>query len=231
MSDHPALGSLDPVARPSVADQVFEELRTRIVWLVLPPGARMSEVEVAKALSVSRQPVRDAFYRLSQLGFLEIRPQRATRVSLISTEAVTQASFVRTALEAEIVRAGCAALAPEWKARLQDNLAQQEAAVEADDRKRFHLLDDQFHEIFSLMSGHAFAWQIIQESKAHLDRVRLLSLAFNQRQALLEHRELFRAIVARDADLADRKMRAHLSRLSGEIGRLRADNPDYFADG
>ena len=33
---------------------------------------------VAKAFGVSRQPVRDAFYRLSQLGFLLIRPQRAT---------------------------------------------------------------------------------------------------------------------------------------------------------
>jgi DNA-binding GntR family transcriptional regulator len=29
-------------------------------------------------MGVSRQPVRDAFWRLSQLGFLTIRPQRAT---------------------------------------------------------------------------------------------------------------------------------------------------------
>lgn len=230
MSDRSALQSLDPIVRPSAADQVFEELRTRIVWLVLPPGERMSEVEVAKALGVSRQPVRDAFYRLSQLGFLEIRPQRATRVSLISTEAVMQASFVRTALEVEIVRTTCSAMTPQWEARLRDNLTQQEEAVRTDDRQRFHLLDDQFHEIFSLISGHAFAWQIIQESKAHLDRVRLLSLAFNQERTLNEHRELYAAVVARDADLAEQKMRTHLTRLSAEIGRIRTDNPDYFAE-
>ena len=230
MSDQPALRSLDPIVRPSVADQVFTELHQQIVWLTLPPGARMSEVEVAKALGVSRQPVRDAFYRLSQLGFLEIRPQRATRVSLISTEAVKQARFVRTALEVEIVRAACDAMTPEWIEKLRANLAQQEQAVAADDRKGFHQLDDEFHATLCLVSNHVFAWQTIQESKAHLDRVRLLSLAFNQQRTLQEHRGLFDAIAAGDAERAEKLMREHLARLDGEIGRIRSENLDYFAE-
>ena len=40
------------------------------------------------------QPVRDAFWRLSQLGFLTIRPQRSTEVSAISERAVQQADVV-----------------------------------------------------------------------------------------------------------------------------------------
>jgi DNA-binding GntR family transcriptional regulator len=82
-------------------------LHSQILLLELPPGTKMSEVEVAKALGVSRQPVRDAFYRLSKLGFLSIRPQRATLVSQISSTAVLQARFVRNALEAETVRTAC----------------------------------------------------------------------------------------------------------------------------
>ncbi|MDV7144473.1 GntR family transcriptional regulator [Tropicimonas sp. TH_r6] len=229
MSDPPALRSLDPIARPSVADQAFSELHKQIVWLTLPPGARLSEVEVAKALGVSRQPVRDAFFRLAQLGFLEIRPQRATRVCLISSEAVAQARFVRTALEVEIVRVACESLTTQWKRQLKRNLAEQELAVQADDRKAFHHLDDAFHEALCLMSNHPFAWQIIQQSKAHLDRVRLLSLSFNQEQTLDEHKVLFDAVVARDKDLAESAMRAHLARLDSEIDRIRAENPDYFA--
>ena len=62
----------------TVTDQIFELLYERVVNLSLPPGAKLSEAEVAAQMGVSRQPVRDAFYRLSQLGFIQIRPQRAT---------------------------------------------------------------------------------------------------------------------------------------------------------
>jgi DNA-binding GntR family transcriptional regulator len=87
-----SLRNLEPLNRPSVADTVFDELHSQILLLELPPGTKMSEVEVAKALGVSRQPVRDAFYRLSKLGFLSIRPQRATLVSQISSTAVLHGS-------------------------------------------------------------------------------------------------------------------------------------------
>ena len=56
--------------RPTATDLIFDSLYDRILTLDLPPGARMSEAEVARALGVSRQPVRDAFWRLSKLGFL-----------------------------------------------------------------------------------------------------------------------------------------------------------------
>ncbi|MEZ5721440.1 MAG: hypothetical protein R3D59_07120 [Paracoccaceae bacterium] len=65
--------------------------------LELPPGARIRS-DVAGRHGRLRQPVHDAFYRLSKLGFLTIWPQRATTVSLILPAAVMQARFIRTAL-------------------------------------------------------------------------------------------------------------------------------------
>ncbi|PRY24448.1 GntR family transcriptional regulator [Aliiruegeria haliotis] len=229
MSDTVNKLPLDPITRPSVTDQVFDSLHDRIVSLDLPPGTRMSELEVARALGVSRQPVRDAFFRLSRLGFLVIRPQRATTVSLISEEKVMEARFVRTALETEVVRAACARMDDAGIARLRANVAAQDAAVAADDRVSFHRLDDDFHREICDISGHPFAWTIIRENKSHLDRVRLLSLAFNQPRTLVEHREILGALAARDSDAAVERMRLHLSRLIVEIDRLRAENPDYFA--
>ena len=45
-----SLRNLEPLNRPSVADTVFDELHSQILLLELPPGTKMSEVEVAKAL-------------------------------------------------------------------------------------------------------------------------------------------------------------------------------------
>jgi DNA-binding GntR family transcriptional regulator len=220
---------LNQIARPSVSEQVFDYLKVQIVTLALPPGSRISEADVAKALGTSRQPVRDAFSRLSKLGLLDIRPQRATRVSLISDNRVKDARFVRTALEVETIGVACQHVSDPDIARLRQILAHQIEAIGKDDRAQFHRLDDAFHQEICAISRHPFVWQIISENKAHLDRVRLCSLSFNQRRTLKEHEGLLAAIEERDGEKARSLMRQHLSRLEEEIDRIRAENVGYFA--
>ena len=230
MSVSSPLRALEPLNRPSVADTVFDELNRQILSLELPPGTRMSEVEVAKALGVSRQPVRDAFYRLSKLGFLAIRPQRATLVSQISETGVLQARFIRAAIEAETVRMACRVLTSEDHAALDEILERQRLAVEAKDPLVFHTLDDQFHKEICERAGLGFAWDIIRENKAHMDRVRFLSLSFASQDAFGDHLEIMEAIRARDEDRAMHHMRVHMSRIKEQIVRIRADHEQYFAD-
>jgi DNA-binding GntR family transcriptional regulator len=230
MSVPSPLRTLEPLNRPSVADTVFDELHNQILLLELPPGTKISEVEVAKALGVSRQPVRDAFYRLSKLGFLSIRPQRATLVSQISATGVLQARFVRNALETETVRTACQVLTSEDHEALDDILENQRKAVDAADPVSFHRLDDQFHREICERSGLAFAWDIIRENKAHMDRVRFLSLAFASQDAFEDHLKIMDAIRARDEDRAMHHMREHLSHIKKQIVGIRADHERYFAN-
>lgn len=220
---------LEPLNRPSVADTVFDELHRQILSLELPPGTKMSEVEVAKALGVSRQPVRDAFYRLSKLGFLSIRPQRATTVSQISEKAVHQARFVRSAIEAETVRTACERLTDDDIRVLDNLLERQRRAVEAKDAETFHQLDDQFHREICERSGLGFAWDLIRENKAHMDRVRFLSLSFGSQNALDDHVEVMDAIRRRDTQQAVALMRKHLSRILEQLPRIRSEHSEFFA--
>ncbi|NUB43210.1 GntR family transcriptional regulator [Fertoebacter nigrum] len=230
MTEISTLRSLDLIDRPSVADQIFDALHAQVLSLQLPPGAKISEVDVARIMGASRQPVRDAFYRLSKLGFLLIRPQRATTIALISTRAVMQARFIRTALEAETMRAACTAMTPADHAALDVLIDQQRAAMLAGDRLGFHQLDDQFHREICERAGLGFAWDIIRESKAHMDRVRYLSLSFASQAAFDDHVMLLDALKARDEVAAVQGMRVHLARILEQITRIRADHRDYFAE-
>jgi DNA-binding GntR family transcriptional regulator len=222
------LPSLAATRAPSAADQVFSAIYRQVLTLDLPPGARLSEAEVAKAMGVSRQPVRDAFWRLSQLGFLTIRPQRATTVSPISEAAVEQARFIRTALEVETVRLAIERGSEPAIEALARQVAEQEEAVADGDRERFHALDDEFHRMICEVSGSGFAWSLIREHKAHMDRVRFLSLAFSAEQALADHKGILAALRAGDATGAVALMRGHLGRISEIIARIRAEHADYF---
>src|ERR1700743_552216 len=96
---------LDATGRTgSIADQVFHTLRSSIVTMRLTPATALSEQEIADRLNVSRQPVREAFIKLSEIGLVRVLPQRGTFVVKISAKAVTDARFVRAAVECAIAR-------------------------------------------------------------------------------------------------------------------------------
>ncbi len=221
----PDLGEMRP---RTVTDQIFELLYERVVNLTLPPGAKLSEAEVAAQLGVSRQPVRDAFYRLSQMGFILIRPQRATTVTPISEQAVLQAYFIRSALEEACMRVAADKLTTEQLNELDALVDRQEEMLKAGERAAFHALDDQFHHDICAGAGLEFVWTLVKENKGHMDRARYLSLSYAANTAWQEHRQILAALHARDPDAAAAAVREHLSQIKGIIARLQADRPDVF---
>ena len=224
--------ALDPIpAEPAVTttDQVFAALYAAVISLRLAPGRKLSEADIARQLGVSRQPVRDAFFRLSKLGFLQIRPQRGTLVTKISARAVFDAAFVRTALEAECVRLAAERLTPGDLAMLRDHLARQGRALDAGDPQAFHALDDSFHLALCTIAGHRHVWELILEQKAHMDRVRFLTLsADRQREVLADHTALVEAIAARSPGAADAELRRHLGTIHADLPKIRAAHPGVF---
>src|SRR3546814_19850819 len=97
---------LDPIrpdAPEPVARRVFRELRSAIVMMRFRPGQALSEKEIADRFGVSRQPVREAFIKLSEAGLVSVRPQRGTYVVKISAGPVYDVRFVREEVE---VRSG-----------------------------------------------------------------------------------------------------------------------------
>lgn len=216
---------------PTVADQVFDTLQQRILTLELPPQTKISETEVSKLMGVSRQPVREAFKRLAKLGFLHIRPQSGTTVSLISEEAVLRARFIRTALEVKTCRQACETSTPQTLAPLHALIAKQKEAIASHDRDLFHVLDEEFHIAICELADVRFVWDLIHDSKAHMDRVRMLSLnTTSQKLALQEHVTILDAISARDADAAEATMTEHLSRIAILIDEVKNQQHSFFQE-
>ena len=149
--------------RRTSADDVFDALHHDIVTLRLMPGAKMSEVEIANQFSVSRQPVRDAFARLGNLGLLLIRPQKATVVRKFSIAEISHARFVRTANEVEVLRTAILKWRDIDTSDFRDNIKQLEAAIDAKDIDLFPKLDYQIHKMLCVASGFDLAFTTIAE--------------------------------------------------------------------
>jgi GntR family transcriptional regulator, rspAB operon transcriptional repressor len=230
MADAALLTPLEPVIRASIADQVFDVLYQQVLSLALPPGTKMSEAEIAKQLNVSRQPVRDAFYRLSKLGFLLIQPQKATQVSHIHIQDVLKARFIRTSIEVEVMRRAAQGLSEADFTKLDANMVEQHEAVAKGDRASFHRLDDAFHHLLCQGAGVGFVWDAVRENKAHTDRVRYLSLAEGSQRAMEGHVRILKALRARDEEAAVAELRAHLGQIEQIIEDLRRANHTWFSD-
>lgn len=218
--------------RRTSVDDVFDALHQQISTLDLKPGDRISEAEIAAQFGVSRQPVRDAFSRLANLGLLLIRPQRSTEVRRFSMRDITKARFIRAAIETEVLRRAAARCDAAGEAELRAALMRQEATVELSDVEAFGRLDYEFHGSLCQIAGVDYAFDVILEEKAKVDRLCMLGREKEQRMPELvkDHRAIADAVIAHDADAAVSAGMKHLSRLDETIRRITATNANYFDD-
>jgi len=218
--------------RHTTADEIYYRLQGDIISLRLEPGAKLSEVEVAKLYDVSRQPVREAFLRLGDLDLLQIRPQRATLVRKISIQGLINTRFIRAAVEVEVVRRACKTMSKESLEAIRANLALQEKAIGERDQTTLRKMDYQFHRLICVAADCLPAFKTIAENKAHTDRACSLELANDEGMAeVLEgHTNIIEAIVEGNEEKAVEMTRIHLAHLDSTLDDARLKHPDYFED-
>jgi DNA-binding GntR family transcriptional regulator len=210
--------------------EVYETLRASIVSLQRTPGQRLSEAELARDLGVSRTPVREAIIQLRADGLVEVTPQLGSFVSKISLRNVREAQFAREALECAAVRVAAERIDAAAAERLRQNVALQRAAQTSADLEQFYRLDEAFHRELMATSGYPGISELLDRTRAHLNRVRRLSLPVPDVIEVLidQHSAVLEALERNDADQAEAALRHHLRGVYRVLEPLRDAHPDYF---
>jgi DNA-binding GntR family transcriptional regulator len=208
---------------------VYETLRRKVLTLELPPGAPLSENELAAALGVSRTPVREGLILLAEEGLVQVFPQVGSFVSRVDIRRVADAQFVREAVELAALDDIPSEPSAEVVAELEDNLAKQQASDLG--LEEFFALDEEFHHGLLRLSGHDSAWRTVVAAKGHLDRARRLGIAdAESRQAfVVQHVEIFTAIRSRELEGARAQLRKHLRAVFEDVEQIRQASPELFA--
>lgn len=215
-------------AGSAIAPQIYRLLRGRIVRTELLPGEVVSETEIAKAYDVSRQPVREAFIKLAEAGLIQIRPQRRTMITRITEHAVMEARFVREAIEADVVRLVALTCDDAMRRELHDQMAAQKQ-LSPNDTDGFMRLDELLHRTLADMAGNPYAWRVVEDVKAQMDRVRHLTVQQDHIRALIvQHAGIVEAIAANDVTAAEAAMRAHLREILKTMPEVAKARPELF---
>ena len=210
--------------------EVYDTLRASIVSLQRTPGQRLSEAELARELGVSRTPIREAIIQLRADGLVEVMPQLGSFVSKISLRNVREAQFAREALECAAIRIAAERLDAAADERLRQNIVLQRAAETSADLEQFYRLDEEFHREVVATSGYPGISELLDRSRAHLNRVRRLSLPVPDviEELIDEHSAVLEALEHNDSDLAEVTLRHHLRGVYRVLEPLRDAHPDFF---
>lgn len=226
-----AAGRIEPRrSAGSAADVVHRRLRQEILALIRPPGAAISEKDIAAAHGVSRTPVREALLRLSEERLVDITAKSGTSVARIPIVTLADSLCAREALEMMLVGKAALRARPSDVTAMRAIVQRQLECVDARDAEGFHENDEALHFAIAEAAGHPGVWSMVQQIKVQLDRLRRLTLPnFDWLgHVIREHEDLVDAIASGAPDRAAAAMQTHFHSLQGMLDEVHNLNPDYF---
>ena len=218
----------------TLRESVYGSMKAMIVTGQLPPGARVTENDLAIRLKVSRTPVREALNRLEQDGLVVGRPRQGYLVKEFDIHMFREAFEIRELLDGYATELATAKVTAADKERLRQMVRECERLAALPTRSS----DDMFQELQIGMDIHRTIAQIsgnvmlsgllngILDKCQHYVWMELLRLD-EWGIARDEHFEIVEAICAGDAARAVDLTRAHIRGSRNNILRLLQAKSDY----
>jgi DNA-binding GntR family transcriptional regulator len=212
-----------PSALPHVnlAQVAYDRIKAQIFDFILPPGGRFSENEIAARLGASRTPVREALYRLSREGFLEVYAKSGWRVLPLDFDRFEQLYDVRVILELAAARKLCESAATPDLDRLRQAWL---VAPRARQREPHAIaaMDEAFHAALVAAAGNAELARYHAEITERIRIVRRLDFTQAERidRTYDEHAAILRALLMRKTQQATLLLRAHIEASKLEVRKI-----------
>jgi len=192
---------------------VYAALRMPILDGEIPPGTRINIDAVARKLGVSQTPVREALQRLEGDALLVYTPGKGYRTTEMLDLAGLRSVFeFRLLVEPWAARSAAADRLTNPAERLDEELTafQQAASDRTDVRQKLLLHDTRFHDLVLAATENEVVRQAYTQVHCHLHVFRLYQVDEDGQITIAEHRRIWEAIRACDADAAEQAMVGHI---------------------
>lgn len=205
---------------------VVDALRKAIVDGRLAPGTRLIERELIDLTGVSRTVIREALRQLESESIIETIPNKGPIVRRLTRAEAIDLYSIRAVLEGLAARMFVANTTDADIAALKQALDRTVSAYEANDPDNILKVKNEFYSILFAGAGSEILSSMINTLHARIWRWRALGLGHPKRspgrskQSLAALHDLYNALKARDADLAEKVARQEVTNAGGEIMRI-----------
>lgn len=207
-------------------DYAYRVLKDNIMTLNLKPGELLSEADLSEKLGISRTPIREVLMRLKNEHLIEVKPQTGTYISLIDSNMIEQAVFMRYTLEKEVLKELCNGISDDILMELEKNLfAQKLVSNKVDSAIEFHELDQEFHELLFKGANKGDIWNSILNISTHYNRMRLLiELRADKKKNIKDHEYYLNAIKNKSPEGIDELITSHIKKSTQDWLKIAEEN-------
>jgi DNA-binding GntR family transcriptional regulator len=187
---------------------------------VILPGDRIVEAELARALGMSRVPIREALRILESQGVVTSAPYKGIRLMEVSHVRLEQVLDVRTTLEVLAARRALEAGRNDRAgiAALRRARAELDLAARRGDAYPFALADAGFHRALCALGGNpvlSTLWESLARQVTIIGG--LATLGKPMGEIVKEHDVLIKAFAAGDAEAMARELHEHIVVMAQEL--------------
>lgn len=199
-------------------DKIYEMLKEAIYTGELEPGERIVETRLAEEIGISRTPIREAIRKLESDGYIDALENGGVKVAEITEDDIIEWNEIKLVFDQLAVKKAIDNISSSMIEKLKDDLNKVEAALKKDEIDDEEIIDfnTSFHDKIYQISGNKLIRTIKDNYQKYNYMIRkyLSKIEGRHHKALIEHKEILEAIIAKDKEKA-----AELSKKHSENGK------------
>lgn len=203
--------------RKTAKENAFSQLQKWIIDGTLQPGEKLNDVELAEALGVSRTPIRESLQLLEVQGFVQMFPGKATQVTAVDRESISDLLPPLAALQALSAELAIPNLTDNIIKKLRDTNKRFAQAVEKKDYFQALKIDEKFHQIIVDTANNSYISSLLVSLQAHVRRLFFHNSIILTEESIVEHEKIIDLMSTRDADQVTKVMRENWLRAIKEF--------------
>lgn len=209
---HETQGQKEGRDKYSLRGRVFESIREDILSGRYEQNTELKEAAIGAELGVSRTPVREALRQLELEGLVTIIPNRGAYVNMITAKDVSDIYAIRSMLEGLCARWATESITPDQLDAMEETLCLSEYHTGKKNYEKLYELDSLFHEQLYEAGGSRILNHILSDFHDYVKMVRKATISTSTRSVTSteEHRAIFEAVRAKDADKAEALAKEHV---------------------
>jgi DNA-binding GntR family transcriptional regulator len=223
-----------PASDTKLTRMAYEKILNAIVYGRLDLGEPLSENDLAKALEVSKAPIRQSLNELRLKGLVVVIPQSGSYVFSPTREEIEELCDFRLLLEQRALSVSMEHSASAMLRALKKVVEKMNDAYRSSDLFQSKLLDTDFHQTFIKHSQNRYLIQSYGNIGHSVDalRYRFMDTAVYRNRAFDEHNKILELLTAGNVSKACDILDDHISRTKHFHARVnwstgRSQRKDY----
>jgi DNA-binding GntR family transcriptional regulator len=195
----------------STSDRIVKHILKGLYEGRYVAGQRLVEPDMVSRYNVSRSTVREAIKRLAAQGVVETHHNRGARIRQLSKDEARNILLITEVIVGLAARLAAGHIdEPGNRELFEQILRELLAAANSADRYEFVRLRNRFHRTMARISKNPELEQMLANMQVHLVRNRLV---MQPAERVKSYEAMGAAILAGDAEAAERNARAHVRRM------------------